>query len=165
MNRTVKWRFTYIPELRTWYRTPRALFHFSVLLDARHSLRECIMRSIRSCFFPDLLSIVQHSSLKPEMICLSRSTVLSLTLTLRPYRITVKDERETRRGEEGPTSKSAQGSTADMTRANETKRNETKRRTANWAVALPRLSHTTPNTRDIASRPPCPLKTRTTTTS
>jgi hypothetical protein len=88
------------------------------------------MRSIRSCFFPDLLSIVQHSSLKPEMICLSRSTVLSLTLTLRPYRISVKDERDMRRGEEWPTSKSAQGSPADMTRAN-----ETKGRTANWAVA------------------------------
>jgi hypothetical protein len=93
------------------------------------------MRSMRSCFFPDLLSIVQHSSLKPEMICLSRSTVLSLTLTLRPYRITVEGERDTRRGEERPTSKSAQGSTTDMTKAN-----ETKGRTANWAVALLRLA-------------------------
>ena len=131
--------------MRTWYKTPRALFHLSILLDARHSLRECRMRSMRSCFFPDLLSIVQHSSLKPEMICLSRSTVLSLTFTLRPYRITVKNEQDTRRGEEVLTSKSAQGSTADMARAN-----ETEERTANWAVALPRLGHTTPNTRDIA---------------
>lgn len=32
-------------------------------------------------------------------------------------------------------------------------------------LALPRLDHTTPNTRDIVLRPPCPLKTRTTTTS
>jgi hypothetical protein len=142
-----------MPELRTWYRTPRALFHLSILLDVCHSLREFKMRSMRSCFFPDLLSIVQHSSLKPEMICLSRSTVLSLTLTLRPYRITVKNKRDTKRGEEVPTSKSAQGSTADMTRAN-----GTKERTVNRAVALLRINHTTPNTRDIASRPPpCPL--------
>jgi hypothetical protein len=34
-----------------------------------------------------LLSIVQHSSLKPAMICFSRSTVLCLTLTLRFYEI------------------------------------------------------------------------------
>jgi hypothetical protein len=146
--------------LRTWYKTPRALFHLSILLDTRHSVRDCRMRSMRSCFFPDLLSIVQHSSLKPEMICLSRSTVLSLTLTLRPYTITVKDERDTRREGEVPTSKSAQGSTADMTRTN-----ETKGRAANRAVALPCLGHTTTNTRDIASRPPCPLKFRMTTTS
>ncbi len=105
---------------------------------------------MRSCFFPDLLSIVQHSSLKPVMICLSRSTVLSLTLTLRPYTTTVKDEQDTRRGEESGTSKSTQGSTADMARAN-----ETIRRTAN---RTPRPGHTTPNTRDahdhhVLSRP------------
>jgi hypothetical protein len=76
------------------------------------------MRSMRSCFFPDSLSIVRHSSLKPKMISLSRSTVLNGTLTLRPYTITVRDERDTRRGGEVPTSKSAQGSTADMARAN-----------------------------------------------
>jgi hypothetical protein len=101
------------------------------------------MRSMRSCFFPDLLSIVQHSSLKPEMICLSRSTVLSLMLTLRTYTITMKDERDTRRGEEEPTSKSAQGSTGDMTRANERKEG---RRTGRWpclALATQPQTHVT----------------------
>ena len=74
---------THMPELRTWYKTLRALFHLSTLLDTRHSLRAFSMRSMRSCFLPDLLSIVQHSSLNPAMICLSLSTVLCLTLTLR----------------------------------------------------------------------------------
>jgi hypothetical protein len=117
-----------MPELRTWYKTPRALFHLSVLLDARHSSSECNMRSMRSCFFPDLLSIDQHSSLKPDMICLSRSTVLSLTLTLRFYKRTVKDVKDTRRRKEEPTSKSAQGSTADMAKYE---------RAANRTVASP----------------------------
>jgi hypothetical protein len=81
---------THMPELRTWYKTLRALFHLSTLLDARQSFRAFSMRSMSSCFFPDLLSIVQHSSLNPAMICLRRSTVLCLTLTLRPYEIIVR---------------------------------------------------------------------------
>jgi hypothetical protein len=119
------------------------------------------MRSMRSCFFPDLLSIDQHSSLKPEMICLSRSTVLSLTLTLRPYKITVRDVEEAGRGEDEPTSKSAQGSTEDMTRANEGRRTE-------GGLALAKGKHTTANTHvtlPCDQTTTCLLKAQTITTS
>jgi len=89
---------THMPEFRTWYKTLRALFHLSTLLDARQSFRAFSMRSMSSCFFPDLLSIVQHSSLNPAMICLRRSTVLCLTLTLRPYGIIVRVTQNTTEG-------------------------------------------------------------------
>jgi hypothetical protein len=133
-----------MPELRTWYRTPRALFHLSTLLDARQSSRECRMRIMRSCFFPDLLSIVQHSSLKPEMICFSRSTVLSLTPTLRFYKITVKMNETRGEGkraylEIGPRIDGGHG------KGQETKDGEQN-------VPLPRLGHTTPNTHVTLSR-------------
>ena len=105
---------THMPELRTWYKTLRALFHLSKLLDTRHSLRVFSMRSMRSCFLPDLLSIVQHSSLNPAMICLSLSTVLCLTLTLRVCRIIVRRHQVANLWRN--TSKSPQGSTADMVR-------------------------------------------------
>lgn len=74
------------------------------------------MRSMRSCFLPDLLSIVQHSSLNPAMICFSLSTVLCLTLTLRDYGIIVKIIYGRTKRKENITSKSPQGSAADMTR-------------------------------------------------
>jgi hypothetical protein len=89
-TRVITRHSTHMPEFRTWYKTLRALFHLSTLLDARQSFRAFSMRSMSSCFFPDLLSIVQHSSLNPAMICLRRSTVLCLTLTLRPYGIIVR---------------------------------------------------------------------------
>jgi hypothetical protein len=103
---------THMPELRTWYRTLRALFHLSTLLDTCQSLRALSMRSMRSCFLPDLLSIVQHSSLNPAMICLSLSTVLCLTLTLRVCGIIVRVAQCINVWRN--TSKSPQGSTVDM---------------------------------------------------
>jgi hypothetical protein len=116
---------THMPELRTWYKTLRALFHFSMLLDVRHSSRECSMRFMRSCFLPDLLSIVQHSSLNPTMICLSLSTVLSLTLTLRVCEVMIKIVRGMHKERGKHTSKSTQGSVADMTKAEDRMRRQT----------------------------------------
>ncbi|SRR5258708_5620245 len=147
-----------MPELRTWYRTPRALFHLSALLDARHSSSEFRMRIMRSCFFPDLLSIVQHSSLKPEMICFSRSTVLSLTPTLRFYKITVKMS-ETRG--EGKRTYLEIGPRID---GGHDKGQETRDGEQNVASASP-WPHNPKYTRDVLSRLPCPLKTRTTMTT
>ncbi len=142
---------THMPELRTWYKTLRALFHLSKLLDTRHSLRELSMRSMRSCFLPDLLSIVQHSSLNPVMICLSLSTVLCLTLTLSVCGIIVRWRQVANL--QRNTSKSPQGSAVDMvgdgTVAVNT-RNDEKRSFFNchWAQGKAKRIHNGKHTRD-----------------
>ena len=137
-----------MPELRTWYKTFRALVHLSILLDARQSFREFSMRSMRSCFFPDLLSIVQHSSLKPDMICLRRSTVLCLTLTLRPCGMIYISRRE---GKENLTSKSPQGSTADMAKDKERGLARHGGLASLWSFLGRHGEYTTPNTHVTSS--------------
>ena len=80
MARWIPEKHTYIPVDLTWAMTVFAFDHLSSAFVLSHWSKEEVALSIRSCFLPERLWWVPHSSLKPVRICLSLSTVLSLIL-------------------------------------------------------------------------------------
>jgi len=86
MARWVSKKHTYIPVDLTWAMTVFAFDHLSSAFVLYHWSKEEVALSIRSCFLPERLWWVPHSSLKPVRICLSLSTVLSLILCRIAYK-------------------------------------------------------------------------------